>query len=374
MPSHNVSNLIRTLEESSCAKQSTLLRSLCPCRNNIQDISVWQKVFQTALQPGTRVRGQAIHAIATLLERSKTSRRWRKVLKELAADLDVLLSDPAACRLLRQEVQHDAKVAGDLTPAAHCKKLRRLLELNTPKELADWLNKLLGHRKTGGVRPGHPGLERLWRWHVHRITFQPDRKTDPQELVQKAQRWLPEYFQDADIWLDHLEFGHSQPKANPEMPVCELPKVDPYEETFACLDSPNPKRRVRGLRRLAKIKDPDLFEWCHMFLEDDSRDVRVAALQAMIHCDEIDCTILEALAESDDIRIRAAAIAALARHGGQEAPQWFEQGLKDPSACVRLETAALLGHLDRDTNRSLIKIAFQDPNPWVVRFARKFAS
>jgi hypothetical protein len=181
-------------------------------------------VFQAAHQPGTRVRGQAIHAIATLLQRSKTSRRWRAVLKALSAELDNLLSDSEACKLLRQQVQHDPKVAGDLTPAAHCRKLRRILELTTPNELADWVNELFGQRPSGGVNPRHPGLVRLWRWHVHRITFQPERRTDPKEFLQKARRWLPEYFRDANVELGKLEFSRLRPKAKSEMPAQGLPK------------------------------------------------------------------------------------------------------------------------------------------------------
>ena len=137
------------------------------------------------------------------------------------------------------------------------------------------------------------------------------------------------------------------------------------------MESTNAKRRVRGLKRLAELKVADLFDWCLMFLEDESRDVRVAALQGMVHCDEIDRTVLAPLVDSDDVRIRASAVAVLARHGGGGAVRWFERGLKDPSACVRLETAALLDHLDQDANHSLFEIALHDPNPCVVRFARK---
>ena len=374
MPSNKISQLIHALEEGSCDERAKVLRDLCPCRNDIQDIHVWQKVFRAAHQPGTRVRGQAIHAIATLLQRAKTSGRWRAVLKDLAAELDKVLSDPEACKLLRRQVQHDAKAEGDLTPAAHCKKLRRIVELNTPHELADWVNELIGQRPPGGVNAHHPGLVRLWRWHQHRINFQPERRTDAKEFLKKAQRWLPEYFQDANVELEKLEFSRPQPKAKSEMPPPELSQVEPQEEALGCLESSNPKRRVRGLKRLAQMKVPELFDWCLMFLEDESKDVRVVALQGMINCDEIDPSILEAFVESDDVRIRAAAIAALARHGGGGAARWYEQGLKDPSACVRLETAALLGYLDRDANRSLFEIALHDPNPSVVHFAQKSAT
>ena len=175
MPSHKISELIRALEEGSCDDQSKAMRSICPCRSNVQDIQVWRKVFQAAHQPGRRVKGPAIHAIVTLLRSAKKSRRWRTVLKSLSVELDTVLSDPEACKFLRRQIQHDAKAAGGLTPAAHCKKLRRILELNTP-------NELLGHRRSEGVNPRHPGLLRLWRWHHHRITFQPERRTKPKEF------------------------------------------------------------------------------------------------------------------------------------------------------------------------------------------------
>ena len=374
MPAHKIYQLIRMLEEGTCDEQTKVMRSLCPCRNHIRDIGVWRKVFQAARQRGTRVRRQAIHAIATLLQRAKTSRRWHALLQDLSAELDKVLSDPETCKLLRRQVQHDAEVAGGLTPAAHCRKLRRILELTTPNELASWVNNLLGHRPPEGVNPRHPGLVRLRRWHVHRITFQPERRTDPQEFLRKARRWLPEFFGDLDVQLGNLDFHRLGRTAKPEMPARDLPKVKRHEDALRCLESCKPKRRVQGLKRLSEMNVPDLSDWCLMFLEDGSRDVRVAALHTMIHCEEIDCSLLEPLVESGDVRIRAAAVAALARHGGQVAWRWFERGLKDSSACVRLETAALLGHLDRDAHRSLFEIALHDPNPCVVRFAQKSAA
>ena len=347
------------------------MQEVCPCRNDVQDISVWQKVFQAARQPGTRVRGRALHAIATLMQRAKTSRRWRTVLKDLEAELDGLLSNPEACRLLRPLVQHDAKAVGDLTPAAQCKRVRRIVELNTPNELADWVNRSLGLQQSKGVNPSHPALIRLWRWQQNRITCQPERRSDSKEFLKKAEQWLPEFFQDTNVELVKLDSSHLRPKVKPEIPVHETPKVDPCEKTLGCLESSNPKHRAHGLKRLAEIGVADLFDWCLMFLEDESREVRIAALQGIIHCDEIDRAPLAPLAESTDVSIRAAALAVLARHGGGGAARWFELGLKDPSACVRLETVALMGRLDRDTHRSLFELALHDPNPSVVRFARK---
>ncbi len=371
MPSYNIAELNRALEEGSCEEQSKVMRNICPCRSHVLDMPLWRKVFQAAHEPRTRVKAPAIHAIATLLRLAKKSQRWRAILKELSAELDAVFSDPEACRLLRQQIQHDAKSADGLTPAAHCKKLKRIVELNTPHELADWVNERLGLRLPEGVNPRHPGLIRLWRWHHHRITFQPERGTDPNEFLKKAQQWLPEYFRHANVDLRKMASGNQRPKVEKEIQTQEPPKIKPHEVAIDCLESSNTKRRVRGLKRLTEMKVPDLFDWCLLFLEDESRDVRVAALHGMVHCDEIDCSVLKPLIESDDDRIRAAATAALAKHDSRGTVRWFELGLKDPSATVRLETAALMGRLDRKANRNLFEIALHDPNPCVVRFARK---
>jgi hypothetical protein len=371
MNSNKISQIIRALDEGTFGERSKAMQEVCPCRNDVQDRYVWNRVFQAAYEPG-KVRVRAIHAIATLLQRSKSSGRWRAVLKDFEDELDGVLSDPEACRLLRRQVQHDPKAEGDLTPAAQCKKLRQIVAMNTPAEVADWLNQLLGHEPAKGINPGQPGLMRLWRWHQHRITIQPLRRTDAGEFLKKAEQWLPDYFRDTTVDLGKLEVSHSRPKTRPEVaPPYETPNGELLKKALGWLESTNAKRRVRGLKRLAELKVSDLLDWCLMFLEDESRDVRVAALQGMIHCDEINRTVLAPLAESEDVRIRASALAVLARHGGEGAARWFELGLKDPSACVRLETAALLGRLDQEANHSLFEIALHDPNPSVVRYARK---
>jgi HEAT repeat protein len=111
-----------------------------------------------------------------------------------------------------------------------------------------------------------------------------------------------------------------------------------------------------------------------MYLEDESTEVRVAALRTMIRCDEGDPEVIEPLADSADKRLRAAAIAALARHGGEDGAYWFAQGLKDPDACVRLETASLLTHLDPGEEREIFELALYDPNPQVSRVAQKLSA
>ena len=76
-------------------------------------------------------------------------------------------------------------------------------------------------------------------------------------------------------------------------------------------------------------------------------------------------------AESKNKRIRAGALAALAKHASDDHERWFERGLKDPAACVRMEVAKLLPTLDRIAHPALFDIARHDPNPAVKRSAKK---
>ncbi len=103
--------------------------------------------------------------------------------------------------------------------------------------------------------------------------------------------------------------------------------------------------------------------------------MRVASLRTMLRCERADPQIIVPLAESADKRVRAAAIAALAKHSGRDAPRWFARGLKDPSACVRVETAALLSRLDPAEHRGAIfELALYDPNPEIARRAEELTA
>lgn len=367
MNTNNVSQMIQALDEGTFSERTQVMQEVCPCRNDVKDRDVWARVFEAAHEPG-KVRVRAVHAIATLLNQAKRSARWRAVLKDLERELDAVLADPDACRLLREQVQHDPKAVGDLTPAGHTKRLRRIVALSSPEELTDWLNHLIDRDRSNGIHPGHPGLVRLWRWHQHRITMDPQRKTEPQEILAKARQWISEFFDGAEIDSSRLETTTVGYDAVSDSAGCELPDLEPMDPVLDWLESSNEKRRVRGLKKLAELGVPDLFDWCEMYLEDASVEVRIAALHAMLNCPEIDRVSIEPLADSDDVRIRAAALAVLARHEG---PEWFELGLKDPSPCVRVETASVMDHLDRASHPMLYEIALHDPNPNVVRFAKR---
>ena len=246
----------------------------------------------------------------------------------------------------------------------------------SPDELARWMNRLLGLRRHKGVGGKHPGLQRLSRWVANRLTSEPNRQLQAAEVVQVARQWLGEFFEGVEIDWERLRARHrARPMKTVELEVHPPEPTDAREQqALECLEADKPRRRVRGLELLAEIDDPDLSDWCTMFLDDPAPAVRVAALRRLLDCAEVNTGAIAPLASSADGNVRAAAIAALARHGGAEAAGWFERGLKDPSACVRLATARQLEHLDATRHRAIFELALYDSNPTVVRLARKLAA
>ena len=245
---------------------------------------------------------------------------------------------------------------------------------STPAELAEWLNRVLGLKPHKGVGARHPGVVRLARWVANRIQDRPRRGIKRTELLAVARQWLPEFFEGVRIDPEDLHV-YRQVDLGPEPQPEPEPPADPREaEALELLDSGAPKRRARGLEILAELGDCDLFEWCAMYLDDDSPAVRLAALHAMARCEDIDADLVEPLARSPDNRLRGAAIAVLAARGGAKAPSWFERGLKDPSPCVRLETAKVLAGLDPERHRAVFQLALYDPNPKVAEIAEKLVA
>jgi len=238
-----------------------------------------------------------------------------------------------------------------------------------PKELAEWINGALRLKSHKGVSPKHPGLLRLSRWVVNRLRDR-RRGIEKAELLHMARQWLGEFFEGVEIDPENLHVYRSVEVA----PAVEPPEppADPREdEAMALLEDGGAKQRVRALGLLAELDDPDLFEWCAMHLDDESPDVQVAALHAMLRCDDFEHELVEPLAEDEDVRVRGAAIANLAAHGAAETVAWFERGLKDPSPCVRLETARALPALDPAEHRAVFQLALYDPNPKIAQAAEK---
>jgi hypothetical protein len=240
---------------------------------------------------------------------------------------------------------------------------------SSPDELARWVNDVLRLRPHKGVGSRHPGIDRLSRWVVNRLTSRPNSTIRPRELLGMARQWLPEFFEDVEIDPETL---HTRRVSTIQVRV-EAPEeeIDPREdEALDCLASEKPERRLRGLGLLAEIGDPDLFDWCAMFLEDDSPEVTAGALHTTLSCEEADPEVIAPFAECEDKRVRAAATAALAKHGGAEAPKWLERGLKDPETCVRFAVSAVLPEVDPMKHREIFELALYDPNPEIRRRAR----
>jgi len=245
---------------------------------------------------------------------------------------------------------------------------------SSPQDLAAWINDILRLKPYKGVNKRHPGLDRLSRWVVNRMTSQPNSKIRPKQLLGIARRWLPEFFEGVRIDLETMRARREVATIEVEVELPPEPADPREDQALDCLVSDRPARRARGLALLAEIADPDLFDWCLMFLGDDSTDVTVAALHTMLACEEADPEVIAPFAESQDRRIRGAATAALAKHGGDDAPRWFVRGLKDPEPCVRVETAALLSKIEPAEHKEIFELALYDPNPEVRRRARRLTA
>ena len=243
--------------------------------------------------------------------------------------------------------------------------------LNSPEQIARWVNQRLGRKSYEGISPRHPGIDRLSRWMENRTSSGTGSTIRPDELSQKLQQWLPDFFQGVEITPEDLRFDCFPAPTEPETDSSEESVNSREENALDDLAAAKPKRRVRGLKILARLGSEDLYDWCTMFLSDESPDVRIAALQTIARCDDGDPAAILPFAESQDKRVRAAAIAALAKHSVEDAPRWFERGLKDREACVRLETAAVLPTLDVSQHRRIFELALYDPNPEVKRLAQK---
>ncbi len=246
--------------------------------------------------------------------------------------------------------------------------------LNSPEHIAKWVNHKLQRKSYEGISPRHPGIDRLARWMENRTNSGTGSTIRPDELSQKLHQWLPDFFQGSEITPEDLRFDCFPEPAEVETePPPE--QVDPREESaLDDLAATKPQRRIRGLKTLARLGNEDLYDWCTLFLSDESLEVRIAALQTIAHCENGDPEAILPFAESQNKRIRAAAIAALAKHAVEDAPRWFERGLKDREACVRLETAALLPTLDVTQHRGIFELALYDPNPEIKRLAEKLTT
>ena len=339
---------------------------------------------------GTTLRRAQRIALEGLLPRKPSRRVWfaesrgyaenrARTQARRAHDRPVVLACEISVPFFRKElggrrVHHRNRVIAIEGPVPATAVLTRvpLGKPPTPKKLANWVNMMLGLPQRLGVAGNHPGIRRLAQWAERRLQTRPEGRIKQKDLLARARKLLPEFFRGARVDLSRP--GAHRPAWAPE----GIPKYGPADarETvaLAMLEDADAVQRMRGLEILAQIRDPDLFEWCAMFLEDQDIEVRVAALRTMLRCEQLDTEMLVPLVEGENKRVRAAAIAALATRGGAQADRWYERGLKDPEPCVRLETARALRFLDPKGHRRLFEIARRDPNPQIVKLAKKLTA
>ena len=242
----------------------------------------------------------------------------------------------------------------------------------SPEWLARWINGLLGLKRHQGVSPAHDGVLRLSRWVLNRLQNRPN-SLGAREILFNARRWLPEYFDGVEIDPQQVSRRHSSTTVEVVVDYDGIDNTDREEEAVGLVDSDKPRQRVRGLKLLAAIEDPDLAEWAAMFVDDESVDVQIAALRLMCTCEDVDTAAIEPLADSGNKSVRACAVAALAKHGRGDRALWFRRGLTDPEPTVRLETVKYLGRFDPVEDKALYELAMHDPHPHVQLVAERMS-
>lgn len=251
--------------------------------------------------------------------------------------------------------------------------------LACPVALAKWVNRQLGLYPNNGVSRNHWGIVRLAHWMNNRMKSGTGNRIDRHEFFEKGKQWLPAFFDKIPLNPERSPIQHLQNDTiavricleTQEKPLQQSKVETSYDKAIADMADESPKRRTRGLRSLEKLGTEELFDWCVLHLEDESVDVVCNALRIMCRCDDGYIAPILRYAESKNRRIRAGALAALAKHTLDDRERWFERGLKDPAACVRTEVAKLLPTLDRIVYQDLFDIARHDPNPVVKRLAKK---
>ena len=254
---------------------------------------------------------------------------------------------------------------------------RHLPYVYTAEYLASWINHITRVKPHNGVSRRDPGILRLQQWIQNRLKENPKATFEPAQLLALARQWVPEHLNkykidpntlhavriptepDAFSWTDGKD---------------EATAISPDEERILeALMSDRPSRRARGLQLLAASDEPDLFEWCMMFFDDESVDVRVAVLESARQCEDAETEMIAPLLDDGDKRIRGAAVAFMTRHA-EDPVAWFRAGLTDPEPHVRLQTARHLDELDPNEQRTLFELALYDPNPKVAEMADKMTA
>ena len=97
----------------------------------------------------------------------------------------------------------------------------------------------------------------------------------------------------------------------------------------------------------------------------------VAALQTLAGCEDANPFLIEDLASTSERRLRAAALEVLAAHDADDPGQWVWAGVTDPEPHVRMALVRHLDRLDPGVHEEIFQAALADPNPEIVRMARR---
>jgi len=331
-----------------------------------------RKIFDQGLlplPPSRRVWFATSRAYA--MGRAKAqARRTRDEPRVFACELDL---DAIRRQIGRKRVARmKGTVAIDGPVPIEMMKSLTLADLATvPGEVAAWANGLLALPEEDAVPQDHPGVIRLSRWINGHLASDGRARLVSSELLDRARRWLPEYFRRARLGPRRLS-SHQRIGLTRYDVDAPRRRPDPREaEAFQCLEDTRPEERARGLSLLADINEPDLFEWCAMHIDDGHAVVRVAALHAMRRCADIIPDVVEPLVDAEERDIRAGAIAVMLKHTGDDARDWIRRGLADPEVCVRVEAARALNRLHPRKDREILVLASHDPNSAIAGKARK---
>ncbi|MDE0037313.1 MAG: hypothetical protein OXU77_07080 [Gammaproteobacteria bacterium] len=146
MPQIDIDKLLAAMNEGSYQSRCAAIRSLCPCRNNrVRDLEVWAEIFRNAREGGLRERDQAAHAIGTLTEKAAKNDEWRDLLYAFRHELDALMRDTRSARVVLGQMKKHGHAHRGAARQGY-RRRRTILDLKTPKELADWVNGHLGCR------------------------------------------------------------------------------------------------------------------------------------------------------------------------------------------------------------------------------------
>ena len=170
------------------------LRGLCPCRtNSSEDINGWRTLFTQARLGSYSERRAAAHSIGTLLAKAQQVAQYRELLLQLKDELDALMQDPRTA----SQVLGVMKKHGHAHKGAARKNYRRayaVFRLQTPEEIAKWLNQRLNLSPQSQLTTGSKVVKRLSKWLEHRVSFQPNRSTTEIEILERVRQLQPNLF------------------------------------------------------------------------------------------------------------------------------------------------------------------------------------